>query len=254
VKRIVIVIITASFAIAAVCMVGMAFSYTGSTDNNGNITSSEYVLLDQSTYNFQNDQNYTIKVHTLVVRDNDGNGKAMYCISETSSLDALCKLGGTMYNGKLIGQDTISANNSLADPQDPKTFYVNIYNDAGFADLSDSDWRYILQFTAAGKDTQYAISDGQNDWTYVKCVSNDPLTFESETHLEFCDNVDHYTSKLYLAGPGFTINDKRIIGTPLYLSGDPKENDLTTYLTAGRLIYNGTISYEYDSTWTNAIV
>ena len=73
---------------------------------------------DQSTYNFQNDQNYTIKVHTLVVRDNDGNGKAMYCISETSSLDALCKLGGTMYNGKLIGQDTISANNSLAEPLD----------------------------------------------------------------------------------------------------------------------------------------
>ena len=52
-KRIVIVIITASFAIAAVCMVGMAFSYTGSTDNNGNTTSSEYVLLDQSRLDVQ---------------------------------------------------------------------------------------------------------------------------------------------------------------------------------------------------------
>jgi len=271
VKRIVIVIITASFAIAAVCMVGMAFSYTGSTDNNGNITSSEYVILEQD------EEHYTFgtgsfNLISIVMSDNHSL-KAAYCIQKSSDdVDSLCSIGTIPYYGVQIGDSSkLKGTYHIGEEGYVRmNMPVLVTNGSGstyFADLSGSDWRYIIEvsynneqeFTLDEVSTtiynQYAVLTGAGS-TYITHQSDGSYVEVTEANggcLTLIEGVE-YTTKLYLAGPGYDMPlfggyHKKVIAATIYLGNPPaKQNDLTQLANNnGYLLKDGVISFIFDS-------
>ncbi len=246
-KRTIQILAIVAILLLGACSIGIAYAFTGWTENSNNNSVAEYGVLRQDSYTFS--ANAEMDAFTIVVRDN-GNPKLMYCFAGS---DQLATISGVSYYGKLIGQSSITADYSLGEPLNPKQMCVDISNSGTVQNLSNSDWRYVLQFTANNKATQYAVTDGSGTWSYYIYSGG---SYVAETHLEFTESVT-YTSKLYLAGPAFDVpddgvNNRYVAAAQIYLNNPPtKQNDLSSY-NSGHLLVGATITYTYDSTWTNS--
>lgn len=248
--------------VAVISLAGVSFGYTAYTVNSNNTATAEYVVLSQDAYSFTPEE-ASYQTYMVVTTGDDGSPVAKYNMKCDAALDTL---GGIEYYGKAIGSSTIRVEYSLSDP-DPKDFFVQVRNSAalthyGLADLSDSQWRYILKITADGKATQYAVTDGSDAdaWSYY---INDNSTYVAETNLVLADNIANYAVTFYLAGPGYQVeykvDDKYVIKYVIATDFDTahptdvQPNDLSHY-NNGKLIDEAIITYVCDSTWSNTPV
>lgn len=273
-KAVSVMLLTVGALLVAGSVIVVGYSYSGATENTDNTSTLEYVILEQD------EEHYTFgtgsfNLISIVMSDNHSL-KAAYCIQKSSDdVDSLCSIGTIPYYGVQIGDSSkLKGTYSLSHVGEEGYVRMNmpvlVTNGSGstyFADLSGSDWRYIIEvsynneqeFTLDEVSTtiynQYAVLTGAGS-TYITHQSDGSYVEVTEANggcLTLIEGVE-YTTKLYLAGPGYDMPlfggyHKKVIAATIYLANPPpKQNDLTQLANNnGYLLKDGVISFIFDS-------
>ena len=169
----------------AAAFAAVGYAYTASTENSGNMASSEYVVLTQQEYTFTNDN---LKFDVV---DTDG-GKVYQLLGGYTQLIAI---DGKTYYGVEVGHDKLKATVVGGTSESVK---VEVSSpgliDGWFTDYSNElyDWRYILEVKDSEDNEQYVYYDGAlgSEWKYI---TGDSLVLTPD---------EEYTTTLYFAGVG----------------------------------------------------
>ena len=195
------------------CSIGVAYTYTSSTDNTDNTSQTEYVVLSQEDgYTFGSKE---LTFTTVVIKDPQGtNPKIVFELAGSVDLSGF----RSGYKGVKIGnssslQGTINATEVPSELSGIKVSTVG----GTFADISGLDWYYVIKVSCQGEETQYVYCDGStNQWQ-----GEIDLTMQSQSNV-----TKKYTTELFLAVPT-AANSWDSIPT--------------------NVISNGTIQYAYSS-------
>ena len=121
---------------AAFTTIGMA--YTASTENTGNTTTSDYVVLEQFNYTLSSDDGVRFDIITTETGD----------VYQVKNVTPLIEIDGVEYSGFKFGEDQLSAHVVGSDKVNLKVSVTT--TDLGFGDgftpyEEMQDWRYILK-------------------------------------------------------------------------------------------------------------
>ena len=145
-------------------LIGFAYSYTSASENTGNTSMSEYVVLSQSEYSFGSGD---MTFNTVTTRDQVTGGPfTVYRISG-DTLDPIT-ISAVSYTPVVVGERSSSLVGQYTGPENPSSLqdvYVQTVGD-GFADISALGWYYVIMVTCDGEPDQFVYWDGdpQNEW------------------------------------------------------------------------------------------
>ena len=185
-KRVLQVLAIVAILIAGVSAIGVAYAFSGYTENTNNTSEAEYVVLSQENYSFGTG---VMAFSTVTVRGPDGNPMTTYVLAgDTSSFT----IGGDSFTGVQIG-DPDRLFGRYAGPGTPSEIsdvYVQTVG-TGFTDLSELGWYYVVKVSCDGESDQYVYWDGNAlSWTgtFDLAIDHDNIT-------------KTYTTELYIAVP-----------------------------------------------------
>jgi len=176
--------------LAGAWLIGFAYSYTSVSENTGNTTTSEYVVLNQSRYSFGSS---SISINTVTTWDSV-NEQEVTVYSFGGSGQTLT-IGNTTYDGFRVGQpDELWG--TYTGPDNVTTLQnVGVEAVEGFDDLTDFGWIYIIKITKQSDPTDIHLMywDGDAD------VSSQWIGV-STFNMDISGNAK-YTTELFVAIP-----------------------------------------------------
>ena len=209
--------------LTAVAFIAVGFAYIASTENGGNNPSSDYVVLSQTNYTF-NQNGLRIDTETSDVGTAYIVNYAERLLDKTGTNPFL--IDNIVYYGYKVGTDDLKVTSVGDSVTSPIKVSVNTFGH-GFKDFSDNylGWRYVMKIEGEDNNDNgllwYACYDGKPPeqgsqdelvgWTIFKDMGEGVWERVSYLDVYFGDDIDDYTTTLYIAGPGETIRDGSMI-------------------------------------------
>ena len=201
----------------ALSFAGIGYAYNAVTENTGNTSTSEYVVLSQTSYTLANED------LRFDIIDTDA-GKVYRLLGANVEL---VDIDGRKYYGVQIGGDNMLTATKVGGSGDTVDITIEspVINGGWFTDFSDQlqNWRYVLRIVDKNDTVEtnddvvlgYAYYDGSEDgkWTYLNAsgvkISKYVLTKDKA-----------YTVSLFFAGVGeYGSATFRAVDSLLKLSG-----------------------------------
>ena len=261
----VIILLFAIFGLA-----GIGYAYTASTENTNNTTESQYILLSQSNYTFSAGASFSyysltgsdgITIYYITGARNDAGQSlpVVHCLDREDGTYTTHPQNDYEYYGVQIGHSTTlhidTSHYRIQDPAPTMTLAVDMdyTNNLKFTKFQPGIdfWTYLLKI--------YYLDGGQKDihWLWSKgngwnnAIGNGITKGGGKWVNVLIDPTKDYIVELYFAGPGKTIpgySDKlpasevEPVGNLSYW-----ENGEEVFRDSRLLIYEGVVSFRYDS-------